>query len=102
MSRIPITGSIGAVYTLQFVIWALVTPQIGLFYAILSGGGLLLLPVAFYVNRASRRQAAVLLWAALSGWCAVLLLSQQRYPERCRPRACSECRCWLGLSLRGS
>ncbi len=58
MSRIPISGSIGAVYMLQFVIWVLVVPAVGLFYAVLIGGGLLLLPVAFYFNHAGGREAS--------------------------------------------
>jgi hypothetical protein len=76
MSRIPITGSMGAVYMLQFVIWALVTPQVGPFYAVLIGGGVLLVPVAHYVNRASRPQATgVALWGVVGLLCGLLVVS---------------------------
>jgi len=76
ISRIPIMGSMGAVYMLQFVIWALVTPQVGLLYAVLIGGGVLLLPVAYYVNRASRHQATgVALWGVVGVLCGLLVVS---------------------------
>jgi len=51
ISRIPITGGAGAVYMLQFVVWALFAPAVGLLYAALVAGGILLLPVVFYLNR---------------------------------------------------
>ena len=51
VSRIPITGAAGAIYMLQFLVWAVLEPAVGLFYAALIAGAVLLLPVAFYVNR---------------------------------------------------
>ncbi len=75
MSRIPISGSMGAVYMLQSVIWVLVAPEVGLFYGALIGGGLLLLPVAYYVNRASRRQASHVAVGGLIGVLTGLLVA---------------------------
>jgi hypothetical protein len=57
VSRIPISGPIGAIYMLQFVVWAILTPAVGFFYAALLGGGLLLVPVAYYLNRPGRHEA---------------------------------------------
>ena len=54
LQRIPMSGAAGAMYMLQFLVWALVTPRVGLLYAVLIGGGLLLVPVAHYVNRPGR------------------------------------------------
>jgi hypothetical protein len=76
LSRIPITGSMGAVYMLQFVIWVLVAPEIGLFYAVLIGGGVLLLPVAYYVNRRSRPQATSVAVGGIAGVvCGLVVVS---------------------------
>lgn len=50
-SRLPTTGAGGSIFMLQFVIWLVVAPAVGLLYAILIAGGLALLPVAWYLNR---------------------------------------------------
>jgi len=50
-SRIPMSGSAGAVYMLQFLVWAVLSPAIGLFFAVLVGGAVLLLPLVFHLNR---------------------------------------------------
>jgi hypothetical protein len=76
VSRIPITGSMGAVYMLQFVIWALVIPQVTLLYAVLLGGGVLLVPVAFYFNRphgAAPGRVGVV--AGMGAMCGLLVVS---------------------------
>jgi hypothetical protein len=76
LSRIPITGSLGAVYMVQFVVWVLVAPQVGVFYAVLIGGGLLLLPVAYYMNRAPRHRTAGVALGGIAGvLCGLLLTS---------------------------
>jgi uncharacterized membrane protein YqjE len=54
VSHIPISGPVGAIYMVQFVVWAILAPAVGLFYAALLGGGLLLVPVAYFVNRPGR------------------------------------------------
>jgi hypothetical protein len=75
LSKIPITGSLGAVYMLQFVVWVLVAPQVGLFYAILIGGGLLLVPVAYYMNRAPRHRTTGVALGGIAGVVCGLLVT---------------------------
>ncbi len=50
-SRVPTSGAAGAIFMLQFVIWFVAAPAVGLLYAVLIAGGLALLPVAWYLNR---------------------------------------------------
>jgi len=67
MQRIPMSGAAGSMYMLQFLVWALVIPKVGLFYAVLIGGGLLLVPVAYYFNRPGRGGLAGVGGGALLG-----------------------------------
>jgi hypothetical protein len=75
ISRIPLSGSMGAVYLLQFLIWALLIPGVGLFYLVLICGGVLLVPVVSYVNRSSRQRAGHVAAAGLLAVIACLLLA---------------------------
>ena len=74
MSRIPLSGSMGAVYLLQFFVWALLIPGVGLFYLVLICGGVLLVPVVSYVNRSSRERAGHVAASGLVTLIALLLL----------------------------
>lgn len=67
MSRIPISGTAGTVYMTQFLVWALLSPAVGLFYAFLLSGALLALPVIRYVHRPGRTGALPAVGAALLG-----------------------------------
>jgi hypothetical protein len=76
MSRIPLSGSMGGIYLLQFLVWALVIPGVGIFYLILLAGGLLFVPVVIYANRSSRRRAGQLASGGLAVViCALLAVS---------------------------
>ena len=83
-SRIPISGVPGALFMLQFLVWVLVTPAVGLFYAALIGGGLLLVPLIAYANRPGRGSVpaastgAVL--GALCGLALVAYVSLREFP----------------------
>ncbi len=50
-SSVPTSGAAGAIFMLQFVIWFVAAPAVGALYAVLIAGGVVLLPVAWYVNR---------------------------------------------------
>ena len=50
-SRVPATGAGGAIFMLQFVVWLVVAPAVGVLYAVLIAGGLALVPVAWRLNR---------------------------------------------------
>ena len=84
LSRIPIAGVPGALYMLQFAVWVLVTPEVGLLYAALIAGGLLLVPLIAYANRPGRGSVpaastgAVL--GALSGLAVVAFVSVREVP----------------------
>ncbi len=84
ISRIPISGLPGAIYMLQFLVWALVTPAVGLFYAALIAGALLLLPIIFHLNRPGRGGASAVgagaLLGGLSGLAVVALVSFHEVP----------------------
>ena len=75
ISRIPITGAVGAIYMVQFLVWVLVEPAVGLVYAALIAGGLLLLPLILYVNRPGRSASAVSIGALLGALCGMALVS---------------------------
>ena len=84
ISRIPITGVPGTLYMLQFVVWVLVVPKVGLFFAALIGAALLLLPLGFYLHRPGRGSAASVSIASilgvLSGLAVAALVSAREFP----------------------
>ncbi len=51
LDRIPVSGAAGSMYMLQFLVWALASPVVGLGFAVLIAAGLLLVPVAHHYNR---------------------------------------------------
>jgi Ca2+/Na+ antiporter len=75
ISRIPLSGSMGAVYLLQFLVWVLLIPGVGLFYLVLICGGVLLVPVVSYVNRSSRHRAGHVATGGVVTVIALLLLA---------------------------
>ncbi len=75
LSRIPMSGAAGAIYMLQFVVWALCAPAVGLFYAALIAGALLLLPLVFYLNRPGRRPWAAGMASVLGMLCGLWVAS---------------------------
>ena len=84
ISHIPISGVPGAIYMLQFLVWALVTPAVGLFYAALIAGALFLLPLIFYLNRPGRGSASAVgtgaVLGALCGLAVVAFVSFREVP----------------------
>jgi hypothetical protein len=69
---------------LQFLVWFLVTPEVGLFYAALLAGGLLLLPLIFYLNRPGRGSATAVsigsILGMVCGLAVVALASSREFP----------------------
>jgi hypothetical protein len=74
-SRVPTTGAGGAIFMLQFVVWLVVAPAVGVLYGILIAGGLALLPVAWYVNRRRSGVAKVGIGSVLGVLAAALYAS---------------------------
>ncbi len=72
-SRVPVSGAGGAIFMLQFVIWVVLAPEVGLLYAVLIAGGVALLPVAFYVNRRHGRGLASVGLGTVLGVVAALM-----------------------------
>jgi len=64
--HIPISGVPGAIYMVQFLVWALVAPAVGIFYAALIAGGLLLVPLAYVVNRPGTASRSILALGVLA------------------------------------
>ena len=54
-SKISISGVGGAIYMVQFLVWAFASPAVGIFYTALIGAGLLCAPVIYYLNRSEQR-----------------------------------------------
>ena len=76
ISTIPITGAPGALYMLQFLVWLLVTPAVGILYAVLLGGALLVLPLVFFVNRPGRHGlSTVAVWGVVGMLCGLALVA---------------------------
>jgi hypothetical protein len=67
MSRIPISGTAGTVYMTQFVVWALLSPAVGLFYAVLVSAAVLALPLIRYLHRPGHTGALAAAGAAVLG-----------------------------------
>jgi hypothetical protein len=83
VSHIPITGPVGALYMLQFLVWVLLVPAVGLVYAALVAGALLLLPLIHYMNRPGRSPSAVGLGGLLGTLCGLAvatLVSMREFP----------------------
>ncbi len=51
LDRIPVSGAAGSMYMLQFLVWALASPVVGVGFAVLIAAGILLVPVAYHYNR---------------------------------------------------
>ena len=83
-SRIPVTGVPGALFMLQFLVWALLIPAVGLFYTALLAGAFLLLPVIFFVNRPGQGGASAVglggLVGALAGIGAAAVIAFRQVP----------------------
>jgi hypothetical protein len=67
MSRIHIGGTAGTVYMIQFVVWALLSPAVGLFYAVLVSAAVLALPLISYIHRPGRTGVLAAAGAAVLG-----------------------------------
>ena len=84
ISHISISGAPGAIYMLQFLVWALVTPAVGFFDAALIAGALLLLPLIFYLNQPGRGSASAVgvggVLGALCGLAVVAFVSFRELP----------------------
>ncbi len=74
-SHVPTSGAAGAIFMLQFVIWFVAAPAVGLLYAVLIAGGVALLPVAWYLNRRRAGVARVGLGSILGVVAAALCAS---------------------------
>ena len=75
ISHIPISGPVGAIYMLQFLVWVLVAPEIGLLYAALIGAAILLLPVVFYINKPGREPWATGVGGLLGMLCGLVVFT---------------------------
>jgi len=72
LSRIPVSGTAGLVYMTQFLVWALLSPAVGVLYALLLSGALLARRVVRYMHRPGRPGYRAAAGAALlGGFCGV-------------------------------